>query len=161
MNELHFDNFRLHSRATKSLPRNYFPRDIMPIKISKIKYEKKANNFDQINSNRKDFTNTGQLFRTNADDSIRKSFYEKSFFNGNFNQTNFIANTSKQPISLNWSPNMNFDDNCYNKPSTAELGKSRPKEKLKKGQNQLIYERLLQKINLKVKENKQKNCTYS
>jgi hypothetical protein len=115
-------------------------------------FEKKLSNFSSV---RKDKPHLGSHFKP-SDDLFRKSQFEQTFWNGNIN----ISNISLLPIQQKKSMNMKyFKQNIKEqeiipaKPSTANYIK-RPKEKLRKGQNQLIYERLLEKINI----NKKTSC---
>jgi hypothetical protein len=145
------------AKASKSIPK-YNPRNT---KLNKFEIEKKEQHntaADQIYF-RNRYNNSGSLFRMKANESPGKYF--NTFYSGSFNHNIFSnMNQIHMPIPFSSKPNLiNEKEKHHNpiKPMTAGIIPTRPDEKLKKGQNQLIYERLLEKVNIKIKHAKKKS----
>lgn len=152
MNDLY--NLQKRSKITKISKSYHKKYDYVPILVNKINFEKNddrpINSFKGSNDN----TNISCIFKNKSDSFNRKSFYANKTKSTLFNfdpyfSSNFYAHLSGPDVPT---------QNSFYKPSTAGFNPSRPKEKLKKGQNQLIYERLLAKINFKNNEKKTNRC---
>jgi hypothetical protein len=148
---------RGNGSLSKTKTHNY--KAIIPNTKKTFNYEKKPVDYKSGMKDNKDKPDLGRQFK-NKDDFFRKSHFEKTFWNGNINISNISSFQNQQTCGVNIKHANNKQIKkeelvISQKPSTASYSK-RPIEKLRKGQNQLIYERLLEKINL----NKKANCIF-
>ena len=154
MNEIY--NFRKSNYIKRNINTNTKTFEYVPLKINKIKFDQTKRITTNQFSNFKDNSVSKSTIRIKVDANNKKSFNENSINSEIlnfelFNSKNFTDKYTRYDIRT---------QNYFYKPSTAEITLNRPKERFKKGQNQLIYERLLEKIKPKQKEKKANSCIY-